>query len=100
MKEENKLEGYKASLGRCYQAKKRQEVFKGCEEGLEKAVFQCNRPEYASQFKTTLKELVLFVEKEHKGGHDIGCILCEIKDIKLTGPTKPPTTADEYDRAV
>ena len=51
-------------------------------------------------FKTTLKELALFVEKEHKGGQDIGYILREMKDIKLTEPTKLPTTADEYDKAV
>ena len=31
---------------------------------------------------------------------DIGYILCEMKDIKLTESTKSPTTTDEYDKAL
>ena len=49
---------------------------------------------------TTLKERALFVEKECKGGQDIGYIHHEIKDIKITEPTKPPATVDRCDRAV
>ena len=75
-------------------------MFKGHEEVLKKVVFQCDRPAYASQFKKTLKELAHFVEKEHKGGQDIGYIFHEMKDTKLTEPTKLPTTADEYYRAI
>ena len=33
------------------------------------------------QFKTTLKELALFVEREYKGDDDIGYIFRELKDV-------------------
>ena len=99
MKEEKKQEGCKVSPRRCYEAKKRQEAFKGCEEGLEKAVFQCDRLEYAS-LKTTLKELALFAKNEHAGGQDISFILHQMKDIKLIEPIKLPATAGQYVKAV
>ena len=41
----------------------RLKIFKGRQEGLEKAIFECNKPELAVQFKITLKELALFVER-------------------------------------
>ena len=56
----------KSNRGRRF-APKKNETFKGRQDGLEKAIFECDRPEHAAQFKTTLKELALFVEREYKG---------------------------------
>ena len=49
-------------------------IFKGREEGVKKAIFECNKHKHAAQFKTTLKELALLVEREYKGNKDIGSI--------------------------
>ena len=66
-------------------------MFKGHEEGLKRAVFPCDRAEYASQFTTALKELALFVEKK-------GYIAHEMKDVNLSDPTKLPSVAENYDK--
>ena len=68
------------------------------QEGLEMVVFECDCPDHAAQFKTTLKELALYVEHEFKGGEEIGYIFRERKDVTATLPPKPTGMMDEYDK--
>ena len=51
-----------------FATRQKADVFQGRQEGLEDAIFECDRPEHTAQFKTTLKELALFVEREYNGG--------------------------------
>ena len=83
------------------QAKKKYEVFKGREEGPEKAIFQCYKTEYVSQLKTMLKELTLFVEQEYKGSQDNNLMhLSRAQGCWADGATKPLPHSDEFHKAV
>ena len=72
----------------------------GRQEGLERAIFKCDKPEHAAQFATTLKELALYVDKEYKGGEDIGYIFRELTDVQVLLPPKPAPEADEFDMLI
>ena len=41
------------------------------QQGLQKAIFKCYKPEHAAHFTAILKELILYVERDYKGGEDI-----------------------------
>ena len=72
----------------------------GRQEGLENAIFECDKPDHAAQFTAILKELALCVEKEYKGGEDIGYIFRELKDVQVLLPPKPALEADEFDKLI
>ena len=44
-----------------YVTRKKEEVFKGRQEGLETAILKCDKPEHAAQFMARLTELALNV---------------------------------------
>ena len=69
-------------------------------QGLEKSLFQCDRPKYASKFRTPLKELALSVEHAYKGSQHIGYIFRELRDVSSTEPTRPGARADKFNKAV
>ena len=76
------------------------EEFSGRQEGLKKAIFESDKPEHAAQFTATSKELALYVEKEYKGGEDIGYIFRELKDVQVLLPPKPAAEADQFDQLI
>ena len=71
----------------------------GRQEGLEKAIFKCDKPEYAAQFTVILKDLALYIETEYKG-QDIGYTYKELKDVQVLLPLKPAPEADEFDKLI
>ena len=105
VKEENESVSVSASRKSKFRCKympynNKAEVFKGHQEGLDRAIFECDCPEHAAQFKTTLKELALYVECKFKGVDDIGYILWELKNVVVTFHAKPTGVTDEYNKVI
>ena len=70
------------------------------QEGLQKAIFKCDKPEHSAQFMASMEELALYVEREYKGGEDIGYIFREIKDVQVLLPPKLAPDADKFDKLI
>ena len=64
--------------GRKHVKRTKDEDFKERQDGLEKMIFECYKPEHAAQFASTLKELDLYLESEYKGGKDTGHFFREL----------------------
>ena len=78
---------------------KKNGAFKGRQEGLEDAVFECDKPEHASYFKTMLKEQTLCGERIQRG-EDIRYIFSELKVVAVDLPAKPTGVTDEHDKVI